>query len=85
MGLPPAGPVTAHRVTQLLEGHLRDLDDRIRVPRRTGEKPVDLTERATSVDPAECTNPNRCQTIAPTSSAGATAQVHTVPHRLRDT
>lgn len=78
------GESTCGHISQLLESHLRGLDDHIRVLRRTRKKLADLTERARSLDPAECTDPHRCQTIAAGSSrsvpAPATAHLHDAPH-----
>jgi DNA-binding transcriptional MerR regulator len=58
------GEATCHHVIQLLERHLIALDRHIQTVRETRKKLTALTERARSLDPTECRDPNRCQTIA---------------------
>jgi len=57
------GESTCLHVIDLLERHLSALDQHIRTLRETREKLVGLTEQARSLDPSECRDPNRCQTI----------------------
>ncbi len=40
------------------------LDKHIKTLRQTRKKLVELTDRARSLDPADCVDPNRCQTIS---------------------
>ena len=58
------GAGTCHHVTDLLERHLADLDKHIDELHRTRDQLASMTERAKHLDPADCTDPNRCQTIA---------------------
>ncbi|HSJ83200.1 MAG TPA: heavy metal-responsive transcriptional regulator [Acidimicrobiia bacterium] len=57
------GEATCHHVIELLEGHLTALDRHIQTLRETRKKLTALTEQARSLDPSECRDPNRCQTI----------------------
>jgi MerR family copper efflux transcriptional regulator len=59
---------TCHHVVDLLERHLADVDRRIETLRASREQYSTLIERARTLKPADCTDPNRCQTI----SAGPT-------------
>ncbi len=58
------GESTCGHVIELLEQHLKDLDLHMKRLRRARRHLIELTERARALDPAECTDPNRCQTIA---------------------
>ena len=58
------GETTCHHVIDLLERHMAALDRHITNLRQTRKKLAALTERARSLDPADCVNPNRCQTIS---------------------
>jgi DNA-binding transcriptional MerR regulator len=58
------GEATCHHVIELLERHLTALDRHLQTVRETRKKLTALTERARSLDPTECRDPNRCQTIA---------------------
>lgn len=58
------GETTCHHVIDLLERHLSDLDRHINNLRETRDHLAVLTIRARDLDPAECTDPNRCQTIS---------------------
>ena len=78
------GETTCLHVIDLLERHLVALDRHITSLRQTRRKLVGLTERARSLDPAECRDPNRCQTIAGADSSGIRAgkggrHLHTAP------
>ena len=57
------GEATCHHVLDLLDQHLEDLDGHIETLHRTRDELLALTERAKRLDPADCTDPNRCQTI----------------------
>ena len=48
----------------LLDRHLGELDQHIKELRRTRKKLAAMTDRARDLDPADCTDPIRCQTIA---------------------
>ncbi len=58
------GESSCEHVVELLEAHLDDLDRRIADLQRTRKDLETLTARARRLDPAGCTDPNRCQTIA---------------------
>ena len=57
------GETTCHHVVNLLDSHLESLDKHITALGQTRRKLADLTQRARSLDPAECVDPSRCQTI----------------------
>ena len=57
------GEQTCGHVVDLLESHLADIDRQIRQLRRTQKLLKQLTARAQSLDPSDCVDPNRCQTI----------------------
>lgn len=58
------GESTCLHVVDLLERHLSALDRHIKTLRETRKKLSTLTEQARGLDPAECHDPNRCQTIS---------------------
>ena len=58
------GEATCHHVLELLERHLEDVDRRIETLRASRDQYLMLIERAKSLEPADCTDPNRCQTIS---------------------
>lgn len=64
------GAPTCEHITRLLATHLDDLDRRITELQRTRKQLAALTERARTLDPADCTDPQRCQTIARTPDHG---------------
>lgn len=57
------GQSTCGHVIESLEMHLADVDQQMAELARTRERLDDLIARAGSMDPSECTDPNRCQTI----------------------
>ena len=61
------GEPTCGHVIELLDQHLTDLDTHIARLRRARRTLAELTERARSLDPTDCTDPNRCQTVAETT------------------
>jgi DNA-binding transcriptional MerR regulator len=75
------GASTCQHVLGLLERHLRELDVRIDVLRKTRRELAAMIERGRRLDPAECADPNRCQTIAsPHSMRQETgAELHGAP------
>ncbi|NNF64761.1 MAG: heavy metal-responsive transcriptional regulator [Acidimicrobiia bacterium] len=80
------GDSTCEHVVDLLEGHLSGLERHIERLQRTKAQLVALTERARSLDPAECVDPNRCQTIAGDAtgdrvSDGRGNPLHSTPHQ----
>jgi len=82
------GESTCHHVLDLLEQHLEDLDRHIATLHKTRSQLAGLTKRARALDPADCTEPNRCQTIS--RGAGQEARralgghLHASPHRHED-
>lgn len=59
------GHSTCEHVATLLARHLAELDERIDALQRTRKRLARMAARAEAVDPAECTDPIRCQTIMP--------------------
>ncbi len=62
------GESTCGHVIELLEQHLKDLDLHMKRLRRARRNLTELTERARGLDPTDCTDSNRCQTIAELSA-----------------
>lgn len=58
------GESTCSHVIDLLERHMAALDRHIETLRATQKKLASLTAQARSLDPADCVDPNRCQTIS---------------------
>lgn len=58
------GESTCQHVIELLERHLEDVDRRIERLQATRELYARLIARAGTLDPGDCTDPARCQTIA---------------------
>lgn len=57
------GEPTCHHVIGLLERHLDDVDRRIQQLEASRDTYAALIRRARNLDPADCTDPSRCQTI----------------------
>lgn len=62
--LKAAGHRSCDHTTELLERHLVDIDDQIERLQSARTTLQALAARARSLDPAACTDPNRCQVIA---------------------
>jgi MerR family copper efflux transcriptional regulator len=58
------GRTTCHHVIELMERHLEDVDRRIASLQASRKLYATLIARARTLDPADCTDPDRCQTIA---------------------
>jgi DNA-binding transcriptional MerR regulator len=58
------GDPTCHHSIELLEQHLEDVERRIESLSASRDFYAKLIARAKTLDPAECTDPDRCQTIA---------------------
>lgn len=58
------GESTCGHTISLLQSHLTDVEKQISDLRRTKLRLERMIGRALSLDPAECTDPNRCQTIS---------------------
>jgi DNA-binding transcriptional MerR regulator len=59
------GESTCEHVIGLLDHHLLELDSRIETLEKTRSKLRAIAKRSRELDPSDCVNPNRCQTIAP--------------------
>ena len=62
--LKESGERSCAHTTALLEAHLVELDAQIAELRTARAALSDLAARARELDPAACTDPNRCQVIA---------------------
>ncbi len=58
------GEQTCHHTISLLENHLSEVQQQLSELKRTEERISKMINEATSLDPANCNDPNRCQTIA---------------------
>jgi len=59
------GESTCEHVMTLLDHHLQELESRIETLEKTRKKLIAIAERSRALDPADCVDPNRCQTLAP--------------------
>lgn len=77
------GAQTCEHVTLLLERHLAELDQHITALQRMRRQLASLTSRAQQLDPTNCTDPHRCQTITPAVAplADVSAEIHHAPRR----
>ncbi len=57
------GEPTCHHTVKLMERHLDDVDRRIASLRASRDLYAALIARAGTLDPVDCTDPDRCQTI----------------------
>ena len=62
--LKDAGANSCAHTRNLLERHLHELDDQIARLTEARAQLAVLAERAAALDPAACTDPNRCQVVA---------------------
>ncbi|MBK5269346.1 MAG: heavy metal-responsive transcriptional regulator [Acidimicrobiia bacterium] len=77
------GQTTCDHVVDLLERHLKDLEAHISDLQRTRDQLTVMTKRAKKLNPADCTDPNRCQTIgedALVRRPRTANHVHSAPH-----
>ncbi len=58
------GESTCHHTIELLERHLADVERRIESLTASRDLYAGLIARARAMDPADCTDPDRCQTIS---------------------
>ncbi|MEA1902377.1 MAG: heavy metal-responsive transcriptional regulator [Actinomycetota bacterium] len=65
LDLRDSGESTCGHTIGLLETHLADVDRQLIELGRTRSRLVRLIKDARTLDPSECTDPNRCQTIKP--------------------
>lgn len=61
------GGQSCEHTIDLLEAHLADLERRIEELQRSRVELGDMLRRARRLDPANCTDPHRCQVIAATA------------------
>lgn len=57
------GESTCHHVIETLKRHLDDVDAQMEDLRRTRRRLSEIIEHARALNPADCNDPNRCQTI----------------------
>ena len=69
--LKDSGTSSCEHTRSLLQGHLDDLDSQIRRLQTARRELSDLAESAAALDPAACTDPNRCQVIDASRTAVA--------------
>ena len=62
--LKDAGSRSCEHTTELVKRHIADIDAQIEQLRRARRELVSMAERADSLDPADCLDPNRCQVVA---------------------
>lgn len=58
-----SGESTCDHVIASLEGHLAEVDQQMEDLRRTRRRLTAIVDRAKALDPADCDDLNRCQTI----------------------
>lgn len=63
LDLRDGGEATCGHVIGFLEARIEEMDRQMIELRRTKSRLVDIVDRARSLDPADCNDPNRCQTI----------------------
>src|SRR5918995_742311 len=63
LDLRDSGEPTCGHVVESLRSHLREVDRQLAELKRTRSRIEEIMERADALDPADCTDPNRCQTI----------------------
>ncbi len=63
LDLRDGGESTCGHVIGSLEGHLAEVQRQMSDLERTRDRLADIIERARSLDPTDCDDPNRCQTI----------------------
>ena len=73
LSLRDEGESTCEHVLGLLQKHVADIDAHIASLHKTRQQLESLTRRAINLDPSDCTDPNRCQTIM---AAGNAEVVH---------
>ncbi|MGI9600338.1 MAG: heavy metal-responsive transcriptional regulator [Acidimicrobiales bacterium] len=62
--LKDAGSASCQHTAELLERHLADIDTQLARLEQARTQLRELSQRARSLDPAGCTDPNRCQVIS---------------------
>ncbi|MGI9623038.1 MAG: heavy metal-responsive transcriptional regulator [Acidimicrobiales bacterium] len=64
-----AGSGSCAHTRDLLERHLGELDDQIALLVAARKELAGMADRASHLDPASCTDPNRCQVISTAAEA----------------
>ena len=67
--LKEAGQTSCAHTRALLQRHLDSIDEQINRLHLARQQMADLASRAAALDPADCTDPNRCQVIAMVTSS----------------
>ncbi len=62
-----SGQTSCSHTMALLEEHLAEIDEQIERLQTTRAVLADMSTRGRALDPAACTDPNRCQVISATS------------------
>jgi DNA-binding transcriptional MerR regulator len=83
IGLRSQGESTCDHVIELLSRHLGAIDEQIRTLRMTRSQLASLLDRARRLDPGDCVDALRCQTIVRPSDARAGSGVSSVEHAHR--
>ncbi len=65
-----AGTASCSHTMALIDGHVDAIDEQIAQLQAARLELVSMAERARSLDPASCTDPNRCQVIAEAHAEG---------------
>lgn len=73
------GRSTCRHVLELLGHHLEGLDAHILSLQKTRQDIAGMIKRGRRLDPAECTDPSRCQTITPDTRTQVGAELHGAP------
>ncbi len=63
LDLRESGESSCQHVAELLDVHVSEVDSQLAELQRTRKRLVELRDRARSMDPTHCTDPDRCQTI----------------------
>ena len=66
LSMKDAGVGTCGHTLSFLDRHIAEIDEQITRLAASRAEMVELAERARRLDPAACTDPNRCQVIDPT-------------------
>jgi DNA-binding transcriptional MerR regulator len=65
LSMKDAGQATCEHTLAFLEHHIADIDAQIERLQAARAEMLELAARARGLDPATCTDPNRCQVIDP--------------------
>lgn len=65
LSMKDAGIATCEHTKAFLDRHIADIDVQIERLQTARAEMLELLERASRLDPATCTDPNRCQVVDP--------------------